>query len=40
MRKPITNMYLPNPSARAGWDLGQYIFKQSLSGLNSGFSFS
>ena len=31
--------YLPNPSARAGYDT-RSIFKQSLTGLNSEFSFS
>ena len=31
--------YLPNPSARAGYDT-RSIFKQSLAGLNSEFSFS
>ena len=31
--------YLPNPSARAGYDT-RSIFKQSLTGLNSQFSFS
>ena len=31
--------YLPNPSARAGYDTRQ-IFKRSLTGLNSEFSFS
>ena len=30
---------LPNPSARAGYDT-RSIFKQSLTGLNSEFSFS
>ena len=32
-------IYLPNPSARAGYDT-RSIFKQSLTGLNSQFSFS
>ena len=32
-------MYLPNPSARAGYDT-RSIFKRSLTGLNSEFSFS
>ena len=31
--------YLPNPSARAGYDK-RSIFKRSLTGLNSEFSFS
>ena len=31
--------YLPNPSARAGYDT-RSISKQSLTGLNSEFSFS
>ena len=31
--------YLPNPSTRAGYDTGS-IFKRSLTGLNSEFSFS
>ena len=31
--------YLPNPSARAGYD-SRSIFKRSLTGLNSEFSFS
>ena len=31
--------YLPNPSARVGYDT-KSIFKQSLTGLNSEFSFS
>ena len=31
--------YLPNPSARAGYDT-RAIFKRSLTGLNSEFSFS
>ena len=31
--------YLPNPSARAGYDTVS-IFKQGLTGLNSEFSFS
>ena len=31
--------YLPNPSARTGYDTGS-VFKQSLTGLNSEFSFS
>ena len=31
--------YLPNPSARAGYDT-RSIFKRSLAGLNSEFSFS
>ena len=30
---------LPNPSARAGYDT-RSIFKRSLTGLNSEFSFS
>ena len=32
--------YLPNPSARAGYDTRSIFFKQSLIGLNSEFSFS
>ena len=36
---PFTNPYLPNPSARAGYDI-RSIFKRSLTGLNSEFSFS
>ena len=31
--------YLPNPSARVGYDT-RSIFKRSLTGLNSEFSFS
>ena len=31
--------YLPTPSARAGYDT-RSIFKRSLTGLNSDFSFS
>ena len=31
--------YLPTPSDRAGYDI-RSIFKRSLTGLNSGFSFS
>ena len=31
--------YLPNPSSRAGYDT-RSIFKRSLTGLNSEFSFS
>ena len=31
--------YLPNPSTRAGYDT-RSIFKRSLTGLNSEFSFS
>ena len=31
--------YLPNPSARAGYDT-RSIFKRNLTGLNSEFSFS
>ena len=44
-RVPLTNLelilwcYLPNPSARAGCDT-RSNFKQSLTGLNSEFSFS
>ena len=34
-----TSIYLPNPSARAGYDT-RSIFKRSLTGLNSEFSFS
>ena len=32
--------YLPNPSARAGYDTRSIFFKRSLRGLNSEFSFS
>ena len=32
-------LYLPNPSAREGYDT-RSIFKRSLTGLNSEFSFS
>ena len=35
----LLRSYLPNPSARAGYDT-RSIFKQSLTGLNSEFSFS
>ena len=35
----ISYPYLPNPSARAGYDT-RSIFKRSLTGLNSEFSFS
>ena len=35
----LPKSYLPNPSARAGYDT-RSIFKQSLTGLNSEFSFS
>ena len=35
----FTYTYLPNPSARAGYDT-RLIFKRSLTGLNSEFSFS
>ena len=31
--------YLPNPSTRAGYDT-RSIFKRTLTGLNSEFSFS
>ena len=31
--------YLPNPSARAGYDT-RSIFKRNLTGFNSEFSFS
>ena len=34
-----TRYYSPNPSARAGYDT-RSIFKRSLTGLNSEFSFS
>ena len=34
-----TISYLPNPSARAGYDT-RSVFKRSLTGLNSEFSFS
>ena len=34
-----TGSYLPNPSARAGYDT-RSIFKRSLAGFNSEFSFS
>ena len=33
------SMYLPNPSTQAGYDT-RSIFKRSLTGLNSEFSFS
>ena len=33
-----TYLYLPNPSARTGYDT-RSIFKRSLTGLNSEFSF-
>ena len=36
---PIILSYLPNPSARAGYDT-RSIFKRRLTGLNSEFSFS
>ena len=36
---PTWLSYLPTPSARAGYDTGS-IFKRSLAGLNSEFSFS
>ena len=32
--------YLPNPSARAGYDTRSIFFKRNLTGLNSEFSFS
>ena len=35
----FAHSYLPNPSARAGYDT-RSIFKRSLTGLNSEFSFS
>ena len=35
----IGRYYLPNPSARAGYDT-RSIFKRSLTGFNSEFSFS
>ena len=35
----IKDIYLPNPSARAGYD-SKLVFKQSLTGLNSEFSLS
>ena len=35
----LKRSYLPNPSARAGYDT-RSIFKRSLTGLNSEFSFS
>ena len=35
----LTSSYLPNPSARAGYDT-RSIFKRSLTGFNSEFSFS
>ena len=35
----VISSYLPKPSARAGYDTGS-IFKRSLTGLNSEFSFS
>ena len=39
MGKPLVWSYLTNPSARAGYDT-RSIFKRSLTGLNSEFSFS
>ena len=36
--KEIYWSYLPNPSAQAGYDT-RSIFKRSLTGLNSEFSF-
>ena len=39
MAKSMSYPYLPNPSARAGYDT-KSIFKRSLTGLNSEFSFS
>ena len=39
MFKIVPWSYLPNPSARAGYDT-RTIFKRSLAGLNSEFSFS
>ena len=38
-KKRSRRYYLPNPSARAGYDT-RSIFKRSLTGLNSEFSFS
>ena len=38
-KDPIYPTYLPNPSAQAGYDT-KSIFKWSLAGLNSEFSFS
>ena len=35
----VSNIIFTNPSARAGYDT-RSIFKQSLTGLNSEFSFS
>ena len=35
---PMSGSYLPNPSARAGYDT-RSIFKRSLTGFNSEFSF-
>ena len=35
----LLSSYLPNPSARAGYDT-RSIFKRSLTGFNSEFSFS
>ena len=39
VRKSMLWSYLPNPSARAGYET-RSIFKRSLTGLNSEFSFS
>ena len=36
---PLPHTYLPNPSARAGYDT-RSVFKRSLTGLNSEFFFS
>ena len=36
---PIYLSYLPNPSTQAGYDT-RSIFKQSLTGLSSEYSFS
>ena len=38
-RKTLKLSYLPNPSARAGYDT-RSIFMRNLTGLNSEFSFS
>ena len=39
IKKATGSSYLPNPSARAGYDT-KSIFKRSLTGLDSKFSFS
>ncbi len=39
IKEAVTKVLFTNPSARAGYDT-RSIFKQSLTGLNSEFSFS